>query len=306
MSLPKFLLFVIVLLQLSVAKAQIEPIVKIRYGSSVTLNAGGSSAYSYQWYKDGRAILGEYSSSLNVSLAGSYQVLAVNRANCQSELSDVFKVFVEFADLEVKKVSDLKLVGADEEFEYQITAKNNGNTDIDQVVVTDVFPSRLLFVGTNNVEASFENGVLNWRIPLLRDGQSQTLIVKAKGKLAGLVTNTAVITGNVNMPDPNLSNNTSSDTKNIIGNIRIPNVITPNGDGKNDVFRIQGIERYPKNTLAIFNRWGNEVYRSATAYKNNWNGNGLSEGTYYYVLKIISKENKEEAFTGWVTILKDK
>jgi len=69
----------------------------------------------------------------------------------------------------------------------------------------------------------------------------------------------------------------------------LPNAITPNGDGVNDVWRIQNLDLYDKRDVIMVNRWGNEVYR-ASPYQNNWggtyNGDQLPEGTYYYVLKL--------------------
>ncbi|WP_162850072.1 Ig-like domain-containing protein, partial [Sphingobacterium yanglingense] len=80
----------------------------------------------------------------------------------------------------------------------------------------------------------------------------------------------------------------------------IPNIITPNGDGKNDEFRIKGLELYDRVVLTIVNRWGNEVYKS-NKYNNDWSGAGLSEGTYFYVLELV-KGGKSEVQKGWVTI----
>src|SRR5690606_28509889 len=68
----------------------------------------------------------------------------------------------------------------------------------------------------------------------------------------------------------------------------IPNVFTPNGDGKNDKFEIRGLEGYGSAELAIFNRWGNEVYRN-NDYKNSWDGINLNEGTYYYLI-VLKKD----------------
>ncbi|MEO6884528.1 MAG: gliding motility-associated C-terminal domain-containing protein [Bacteroidia bacterium] len=77
----------------------------------------------------------------------------------------------------------------------------------------------------------------------------------------------------------------------------IPNVFTPNGDGKNDVFLIQDL---PENSeLIIYNRWGNIVYQSLN-YQNDWKANGVSAGTYYYILKLPNKEIKK----GFVQIIK--
>ncbi len=67
------------------------------------------------------------------------------------------------------------------------------------------------------------------------------------------------------------------------------NVITPNGDGKNDLFVIQGLDGYPSNKLKIYDRAGRLVY-SVTNYKNDWNamvdGRLLNEDTYYFVLEL--------------------
>ncbi len=78
----------------------------------------------------------------------------------------------------------------------------------------------------------------------------------------------------------------------------IYNALTPNGDGLNDIFRIDDIERYPNNTVRVFNRLGVEVY-NAKGYDNNTtafrgisegrltisSGRKLPTGTYFYVLE---------------------
>jgi gliding motility-associated-like protein len=67
--------------------------------------------------------------------------------------------------------------------------------------------------------------------------------------------------------------------------VRIPNVFTPNGGQGNDTFEIGGLEKYNGAELTIFNRWGQNVYES-TNYRNDWRATDLSEGTYWYVLKL--------------------
>jgi gliding motility-associated-like protein/uncharacterized repeat protein (TIGR01451 family) len=79
----------------------------------------------------------------------------------------------------------------------------------------------------------------------------------------------------------------------------VPNIITPNGDGKNDVLEIQNIGFYPNSQLLIFNRWGNEVYRSEN-YQNTWNGSGLADGTYYYLFNRKEASGQITPFKGWV------
>jgi gliding motility-associated-like protein/uncharacterized repeat protein (TIGR01451 family) len=99
----------------------------------------------------------------------------------------------------------------------------------------------------------------------------------------GLRSNVAVVTINVVPPD-----------------LEIPNTFTPNGDGKNDTFLIKGRENYDTIEISIFNRWGDEVYRSKN-YKDEWDGAGLNEGTYFYVLKL-KKGSNEESRRSWVLI----
>lgn len=69
----------------------------------------------------------------------------------------------------------------------------------------------------------------------------------------------------------------------------VQNVITPNGDGRNDYLNIPELLQGDDCELIIMNRWGVEVYRR-TPYLNNWNGvsdggDELPDGTYYYIVK---------------------
>jgi gliding motility-associated-like protein len=67
------------------------------------------------------------------------------------------------------------------------------------------------------------------------------------------------------------------------------NVITPNGDGKNDKWIIWNINRYPDNTVTVFDRAGRRVFFKKN-YFNDWdgtyNGRALEEGSYLYVITL--------------------
>jgi len=61
---------------------------------------------------------------------------------------------------------------------------------------------------------------------------------------------------------------------------------SPNGDGINDLFYIQGLEGFPDNVLCIFNRWGNRVYYKEgydNTFGGTWENTRLPDGTYFYV-----------------------
>ena len=95
----------------------------------------------------------------------------------------------------------------------------------------------------------------------------------------------------------------SSDTVSIrINDLFIPTMITPNQDGKNDIFFINGLENMGKTRLSVFNRWGALVYTDSN-YLNNWdgkdfNGNLLPEDTYFYILK----PEKDNPIKGYIVI----
>jgi gliding motility-associated-like protein len=69
----------------------------------------------------------------------------------------------------------------------------------------------------------------------------------------------------------------------------VPNIMTPNGDGKNDNFVINGLESGTK--LTIYNRWGDVVY-TTNNYNNDWDGRNIAEGVYFYVLDLPRKDAK--------------
>ena len=92
-------------------------------------------------------------------------------------------------------------------------------------------------------------------------------------------------------------------------NLSPPNVITPNGDGVNDVFKLDLPEQLGECTIIqVFNRWGQKVF-SAISYNNittRWDGRNdgnddLPHGTYYYVIDL---NDGTEPMTGHVTILR--
>jgi len=71
---------------------------------------------------------------------------------------------------------------------------------------------------------------------------------------------------------------------NVIIDVVIPNVFSPNGDGINDLFVVKYLSLYPNSKLNIFTRWGSLVY-SSDDYKNDWTGDDLVDGTYFYILE---------------------
>lgn len=83
------------------------------------------------------------------------------------------------------------------------------------------------------------------------------------------------------------------------------NILTPNGDGKNDRFVIENIDYYPNNTLTVFDRAGRSVY-TKKGYANEWdgtlNGSTLASDTYYYILDFGPNLGQ---FKGYITLIRN-
>ncbi len=82
----------------------------------------------------------------------------------------------------------------------------------------------------------------------------------------------------------------------------IPNLMTPNHDGKNETYIIRDVNNYdilPGAKLEVYNRWGERVYRNSS-YDNSWNAANISDGMYYYYLKTGCAK---EEYKGWLHII---
>ncbi|WP_205503527.1 ice-binding family protein [Rufibacter psychrotolerans] len=85
--------------------------------------------------------------------------------------------------------------------------------------------------------------------------------------------------------------------------IVVPTVFSPNGDGINDTFVIRNLLNFPDNELTLYNRWGNEIYKTKS-YKNDWQATGLEEATYFYVLRVRGCDGKDQVFRGPVQVVR--
>ncbi|WP_340066491.1 reprolysin-like metallopeptidase [Ascidiimonas aurantiaca] len=87
--------------------------------------------------------------------------------------------------------------------------------------------------------------------------------------------------------------------------VLVSEALTPNGDGINDTWTIINIDRHPNAVITVFNRLGNEVFRT-TGYNNDWNGvykdrsERLPAGSYYYQIDL--ENNGSADFSGWIYI----
>ncbi|MCF7569632.1 gliding motility-associated C-terminal domain-containing protein [Sabulilitoribacter arenilitoris] len=255
--------------------------------------------------------------------------------DCNNVTECSFTVSVLKGDIEILKEGEINDVNGDgifgnlgDSITYNFTVANTGNLTLTDVEITDpllgsapilVTPSTLMLGDIGTASADY-------------------MITQADID-AGEVTNQATVRGEAPGGDPNDPTDDVTDTSDdpadptdndnngdgepdditiiVINNpnddddciIIIYNEFSPNNDGVNDYFVIDCLDNYPDNTLEVYNRWGNLVYKVKN-YKNDWNGtsNGrfvvnesdkLPVGTYYYVINLGDGSKPK---VGWLYI----
>lgn len=153
------------------------------------------------------------------------------------------------------------------------------------------------------------------------DGEQTTLLGTATGNNLQIAWQPAALTSNSTMLQPIVKINfdttflltvtnpegcfdTSSTKVIVLPPITPTNAFSPNNDGINDVWIIPNINLYPSSEVTVFNRNGQQLFRSV-GYNSPWNGTynqqTLPVATYYYVINL---RNGKQPLSGWVQILR--
>lgn len=90
----------------------------------------------------------------------------------------------------------------------------------------------------------------------------------------------------------------------------IPNAISPNNDGKNDVWKLSFLsDLYPESEIQIFNGWGQQIFESVgyeTPWDGTYHGERVNDGTYYYILNLNHGNGNFETLKGTILVLNSK
>lgn len=80
--------------------------------------------------------------------------------------------------------------------------------------------------------------------------------------------------------------------------VDLPNVLTPNNDGYNDVL----LKNYD---LKVYNRWGNLLYSGTDGWDGRFKGNFVAAGTYFYVVRIKHENGVDTEYKKSVTVKRE-
>ena len=211
-------------------------------------------------------------------------------------------------DLEVDKiVNELQPVVGDE-VTFTIEVSNIGNVTATDVVISEQIPNGYVFVSYISTTGTYSEFDGEWTVGQLNPDQVEILEITVEVLGFGDYLNTAFVSSSVGGVDINPGNDDDDAAVDPIC-LTIYNEFSPNGDGVNETFVIDCLERFTNNKLEVYNRWGNIVY-SKKGYLNDWEGtsNGrtvinqsdkLPVGTYYYVLDL---GDGSEPRVGWLYI----
>ncbi|MDR9449341.1 MAG: gliding motility-associated C-terminal domain-containing protein, partial [Psychroflexus sp.] len=168
------------------------------------------------------------------------------------------------------------------------------NFDLETVDITTTLNNDYIYFFQNASIPALQSS-LNQNIPTIDDNlneETETMYLRATITSGEVANTSSIINGLGTIKDND-----------------IPNLFTPNNDGRSDVFRIDGLEDFPNFELTIFDRWGGEIYN----YNNNgninprwWdgthNGDPVVEGVYFYILDYNDGSTKPK--TGFIQLMR--
>mgnify|MGYP003634266883 FL=1 len=313
-------------------------------GSIQIIVAGGSTPYTFSW--TGPNGFTASNQNVTFLFTGTYYVTVTDANGCaQSDSATVKAINSISVALNNQFVCDgsgtvtLKPVvtGANDTVTYQWYNTGGGVIGNDSTLVVPV-PSDTTYyvvgIVSGGCSATDTGYVAPGQIPDVDAGISQTIVIGQEVTLGGNPTttwggSTFEWTPDATISNPTVANPIATPTETTIYQVKVTNILgcsntdtvmivttkklnivsgfTPNGDGDNDLWELDFLEKYPSATVEVYNRWGDLLYKSTDGYKTPWdgvyNGEPVPVGTYYYVIDVKSSDFPEP-ISGPVTIIR--
>lgn len=303
-------------------------------GKIFVTTSGGVLPYTYLWSNSSTA-----EDIMNIPV-GSYNVTVTDNAGCKATLSaSIIKAADFLVNNTLKNIScyglkdgsvDLAVTGGSGSYiynwsnggtgtaisslaagSYTVNIRDNKTGCEQSKSFTITSPDSISADISSKNDSCLDGG--DGRISLIvRGGTPPYTYAWSSGGLGAIIEGLVNGQYTVTVTDANACKATFSasvGTSDCNFEVVVYDVITPNGDGVNDVFMIKGIEYYPNNKVMVFDKWGDIVFEQSN-YNNKWsatrgtNGEALPDGTYYYVVKLgtQNKNGGPSEFTGFIHV----
>ncbi|QTE36844.1 gliding motility-associated C-terminal domain-containing protein [Mucilaginibacter gossypii] len=213
---------------------------------------GGTQPYTYLWLN----VAGEHlvtSQDLTDVGAGDYTLQVQDASGCGVMASRIYTVLNENSSMDAPVIAPLQLCAPGEAL-LSVSSPSAGNT------------YRLY---DSQTSTQYQDEQTNGIFKIKANPNSTYYISQVSGQCE--------------------SERTQAQITISLSAIDIPNAFTPNGDGKNDYWKINNAQNYPQAIVQIFTRYGQKVFESkgySVPFDGTYNGTKLPSGVYYYILNL--------------------
>lgn len=258
--------------------------------SNFTLKVPESSAHTYQWYKDGIALLGETSAQLSAAKEeGNYRVRIIGPDECK-----ITQIYTH----RVPVIEEYRQVSICEGEDYQLGTRALSTTGLHR----DTFISVDLCDSIVTVQLNVIGRIRDTVSARIFEGESYpvgTRHFKEEGEHnATLVSSLgcdSLVTLNLDFYK-----------------VYFPNAFSPNNDGINDTFNVFGqSDLIDLQSLKIFDRWGALLYdgqnilpNSSTGWDGQFRSKPLENGVYTYIAILLMEDGITRQVSGAVTLIR--
>lgn len=286
-----------------------------------------ASGYKYQWFRNDIALDNSSEPTYEAKQAGRYTVRVTAASQCADTSDATTLTAANAAETRIEAVPVQCLNTA---LPYPLKATPAGGTFAGPGVRNDTLYAKLAGSGTHELTYTVSSGtgcpkntakqsVVVVEVPLVDLGKDKQLFVNQSVVLNGnQIINDNIIyqwsppTGldNATIKNPTATPETTttyklklstpsgctsegSVTVFVLKPIYVPDAFTPDGDGINDRWKLEGLENYPEAETTVFNRWGQVVYHATGLNQTPFDGtySGLLLPTGIYLFKIQTQPN---------------
>ncbi len=303
-------------------------------GDYATLNAGiaADTTYDINWYKDGQQLVNfTNQTSITVNTSGNYSVSLVKRnsntdgsycSNTSGIKTITFNLPPQISLTQIINTTLCSGQTVDLVANYaggSVKWSTGETTDRISVSTAGTYKATVTSVSGCSADTSitvsfYDNPLLKLKDTSICVYKNQPVVLIAPPGFSkyqwngeqGNQTYAVTLPGSVQLTVTDVNGCTASQQINVAdkcADVIIPNAFTPNNDGINDTWVIEGLLNDQSATVFVYNRYGVLVFQSR-GYGVPWNGQyqgkRIPSGVYYYV---ISAKNNTQKFSGSLTII---